>query len=90
MALNAGDADTPDTLAKAIYDQLDSEFGAAGTDELDADRKKWCKAVAKGIVNHITGFGEAVITTSDGGLQTSTTAGSETDAPGSEKTIGLQ
>jgi hypothetical protein len=50
---------------------------------------KLSDALASAIVSHITGNAEvtATIETTDSGLQTSTTVGSPTNGPASDKTI---
>ncbi|HET6416668.1 MAG TPA: hypothetical protein VFG22_10275 [Polyangiales bacterium] len=74
MALLAGTATTPNSLAKAIYDATVVEFGTVAGD-LDTDRQRMCKAIAVGIVNHIAVFADVRISTSDAGLQRDNTGG---------------
>ncbi len=91
MALVAGDADTPNTMANAIYNAIVAEFGAA-SGQLDADRKRGCAAMAAGIVAHIKSFGDIVIPSGVGGagLQRADVGGTSdqpTLAPSSPVTV---
>jgi len=84
MSMDAGDNTVqPNTMAKAIYDALTAEFGATTGDQ-DVDRKKGCAAIAAGVVAHLAGFADVRVTTSDGGIQKTTTTGADTDPPDSD------
>lgn len=83
MAMIAGDHTiVPGTLARAIYDELDLEFGAAESDSLETDRRRSCSAMAKAIVGYLAASADVRITASDGGLQQ--VGGVDTDAPSSD------
>lgn len=86
MSMDAGDNTVQvGTMAKAIYDELTSEFGAAGSTDLDEQRKKMAAAIAAAVVNHIKDNADVTITTSDGKLQQVSSA--DTDPPSAERTL---
>ena len=90
MSMNAGDENVAaGTMARAIYDALEGAFGVAPDAEQDGNRKKAAAAIAQGVVAHLANYAEATVTvtTSDGGLQTSTAAGNPTGAPASDVAI---
>jgi len=84
--MTAGDNTVaPGTLAKAIYDQLNSEFGSPPSSEMDGQRKKMAAAVATAVVSHIQDNADVTITTADDGLQQ--VSGTDTDPPATKKTL---
>jgi hypothetical protein len=91
MALDSGhDGDNTTlpsgSMAKAIYDSLNAEFGSlSGSD--DDNRKRACAAIAKGVVDHIRNNADVIIKSTVGGLQTSTGSGNPTDPPSTKQTI---
>ena len=69
MSMTAGNESVaPGTMARAIYDELNSAFGAE-TDPLDTDRKKVAAAIAIGVVGHIVAQADVTVGTDDDGLQ---------------------
>ena len=75
MALLAGTTSTADSMAKSIFDAIESEFGIETDATLNATRKQTCNAIAAGIVSHIASFADVRITTADAGLQRDNTGG---------------
>jgi len=87
MALLAGTAVTPNSMAKALYDATNAEFGVAVGD-LDTDRRRMCEVFASAIVAHIKTHGDVIVTASDSGLQRDNTAGTpDTLAPSAPVTL---
>lgn len=87
MAMTAGDDTVPaGSMARAIYDEVEAEFGASPSPELDAQRKQFCAAVARAVVGYIQTNADITLQTTHVGLQTSTSAGSPTAGPGAPVT----
>lgn len=70
-------------MSKAIYDKLNSEFGAE-SDPIDTERKRASAAIAQAIVEYLSANADVRITTTDDGLQTGSTAGNPTTAPATD------
>lgn len=86
MALAAGTtAVEADTMARAIYDAMNTEFGAV-TDDNDTFRRRFCATIASAIVAHIQARADVVISARDAGLQRQSD-GTPTLAPSADVTV---
>jgi len=88
MAINAGDADCTTGLSKRAYDYLIADTRAGFASPLNAAGanavKALCWAMARAFRDELQANGEAVVSTSLGGLQSGTLP------PATEKTIPLR
>lgn len=70
MPMTPGDATAASgTMAKAIFDAMESVMGASETPAFATDRKKIAAAIAQGVCAHLAANADVRITTGMAGLQ---------------------